>query len=57
MLYKIIQSTDPQVVVDTVNKQIKEDWRPFGGLSISSWYPEGFTVNAITRYAQAMIKE
>lgn len=56
MIYMIVQSDDPQVVVDKVNKNIKEGWKPLGGVSISSWNPHGTVAAAITRYAQSMVK-
>ena len=53
MLYKIIQSTDPQEVVDHVNDSIRDGWRPYGGLSIAAWsFGEG--QGGSTKYAQAM---
>jgi hypothetical protein len=57
MSYKIINSDDPQVVVDKVNEEMGKGWMPIGGLSIASWYPGGPVVAAITRYAQALVKE
>lgn len=56
MLYKIIQSADPQVVVDKVNEEMEKGWRPLGGVAISAWYPPG-APGAVERYAQSMIKE
>jgi len=57
MLYKIIQSTDPQQVVERVNTELQSGWKPLGGIALASWYPHGPVVESIDRWAQALIKE
>jgi hypothetical protein len=57
MLYKIIQSTDPQQVVERVNIELQSGWKPLGGIALASWYPHGPVVESIDRWAQALIKE
>lgn len=54
--YKIIQSTDPQVVVDKVNDELKDGWKPHGGVAISAWFQHG-AVSSVDRFAQALVKE
>ena len=56
MQYKIIQSSDPQIVVDKVNEEIGKGWVPHGGLAISAWFQHG-APGAVERYAQALTKE
>ena len=56
MKYKIIQSTDPRVVMETVNASLKDGWVPMGGIAVASWFSNGAAVESIDRWAQAMTK-
>lgn len=55
MIYKLIQNWDPQVVVDRVNLEMKDGWRPLGGIAISAWFQPG-APGAVERYSQALVK-
>lgn len=56
MTYKIVQSTDPQAVVEKVNEEIRKGWLPLGGIAISAWFQPG-AVSSVDRFAQALTKE
>jgi hypothetical protein len=57
MQYKLIQSTDPSAVVQRVNDEMRDGWRPLGGIAVASWYPHGPVVESIDRWAQALVRE
>ena len=55
MQYMIIKSNDIQVVVNRVNKYIKEGWIPQGGVCISRVNTILINYYMENQYAQAMI--
>jgi len=53
MQYKIIQSTDPQEVVDKVGENLAKGWRPLGGIAITCPYPGSIP---LYKYVQALVR-
>ena len=55
MLYAIIDAEGPNILVELVNKHIKDGWVPLGGVSVSlSHDAHGGSYQV---YAQAMTKD
>lgn len=56
MNYGIITSTDPQELVENVNKRLEEGWELHGNL-VQSEVKEHPEWSTETRYTQVMVKE
>lgn len=56
MNYGIITSTDPQEVVENVNKRLEEGWELHGNLCQSTEVADEWG-NHTTVYTQVMVKE
>ena len=55
MEYAIVDAKSASILVEIINRQMKEGWRPQGGVSVSiSHDAHGGSYQV---YAQAMIKE
>lgn len=51
--YQLISDSNPALLQDNVNKQIKLGWKPQGGIALTD---RGATTSPRTLYLQAMVK-
>ena len=57
MTYKVVQSNDPQILINKVNQELVHGWLPQGGVSIAFYGSgsSGFILDTY-KYVQALVK-